>query len=134
LGNLQDAKSSYIESLSIATDTGNRDLEIYSHLGLVVCALYAANLIDFTAKVAELQTALDYEAPIETLYLKLFQEISNLLNKQQKDMVGLRFLEGEFAKLSRIWATKLVKWLIATDVNVKAEKVFKEVRKLCLYF
>lgn len=100
--------NAYNESLLIAKDTGNKDLEIYSLLGLVILALSDENLEMFNENLSLLQEAIDYNAPVEKLNLELFIYFSQRLSNIPFDLHMLDTLRTNFLKYRRYWQVQAI--------------------------
>jgi hypothetical protein len=70
------AIDAHARSLSSSQSDGNKDLEVYSLLGLCLSFGATGKWPAFHARLAELQACLSYEAPVERAYAEVLSVIA----------------------------------------------------------
>jgi tetratricopeptide (TPR) repeat protein len=91
LGNQSSANNAYNKALKAARISGNKDLEVYSLLGIALLSAQAGGTV-FSGNLAALRQSLEYQAPIENLYLDVLETLNTLRNDTSKDPTRLDYL------------------------------------------
>lgn len=128
----KEAVLTYEKALQKAAITGNKDLEIYSMLGIIVSKASINDKLAFTNYLKKLNIAINYEAPVEKLYLRLFNTLEKIVDLRSIDNNELADLRLKFTLYQRKWAIFLIDELRKKPSIISLSDLFLKPNKIIL--
>ena len=132
-GQLEDSEESYQRSLEVGYQTGNKDLAIYSLMGIVVLAMIKGDSAKLSRYASELDSAIDYVAPVEKANAELFVAVKNSLEGGEVSHSSWQSLQQQFQALRRKWQLDLINSISENGV-ASLEVLSTEIQALKVVF
>ncbi|MGE0621470.1 MAG: AAA family ATPase [Pseudomonadales bacterium] len=110
-GQLRLAESLYRNLAKSGRDTGNKDMELYSQIGLALTALELRDSALFDEVLSETKTLVSENHPVESVYVESFDLLRRKANGDSILPREIDALEAAFKSHRRRWALRIVEAL-----------------------